>query len=394
MANFLPFRGIRATEDKMHLVASRSFLSYTEQELQDKLMNNPFTFLHVIQPTQQREISDSEKFEQVRKVFDEFIAQGIFVQEDRESFYLYRQRKDGRDYLGWMGGIAVEDYRNGVIKLHEHTIERRENLFAEYLATTGINAEPVLMFSRFSEAFRDWMSSLQSGLPLCNFSTTDKAQHTIWRISDEASKEKVSAEFAHLNAIYIADGHHRSASSERLEKMHPEWPGTHQFLSFVVDESSMQIHPFHRAVVEMDISADELLTQLDQNFERVVFDGQSIPKGCFGVVISNEVMGFRFKESNEIDPDRLSNQVLTEILGIEDLRRDKRIRFIEGPKGWSYVQEMVNQGKYACAFLLSSVTTTELCAVADHNGVMPPKSTYIEPKLRSGLIIYPINHGI
>ena len=394
MATFLPFRGIRATDDKMHLVASRSFLSYTEQELQDKLMNNPFTFLRIIQPTQQREIPDSEKFEQVRKVFDEFIAQGIFVQEETESFYLYRQRKDGRDYLGWMGGMAVEDYRNGVIKLHEHTIERRENLFAEYLATTGINAEPVLMFSHFSTSFKAWMSDLQSTSPLCNFSTTDKAQHTIWRISEGESIEKIKIEFAQLSAIYIADGHHRSASSERLQRMHPEWPGTHQFLSFVVDEASLKIHPFHRAVVEMDVSVEGLLAQLEEKFDKVSCSGEDIPKGCFGVVISKEVIVFRFAASDAIDPDKLSNQVLTEILGIEDLRRDKRIRFIEGPKGWSYVQEMVNQGKYACAFLLSSVSTTELCTVADHNGVMPPKSTYIEPKLRSGLIIYPINHGI
>jgi uncharacterized protein (DUF1015 family) len=394
MATFLPFRGIRATEDKMHLVASRSFLSYTELELQDKLMNNPFTFLHVIQPTQRRDVSDQQKFEEVRKVFDTFISQGVFIQEQEPSFYLYRQRKDGRDYLGWMGGIAVEDYRNGVVKLHEHTIERRENLFAEYLAITGINAEPVLMFSRFSSAFKNWMVSLTNAPALSNFSTTDKAQHTIWKIDGDEEKKRIQQEFEGLKAIYLADGHHRSASSERLEAMHPEWPGTHQFLSFVMDESSLHIHPFHRALTELNMTPAELVMRLNDVFEKIEIPFGEIPKGCFAVVTSSGMSGYRFLESEEIDPDKLSTQVLLNILGITDLRNDKRIRFIEGPKGLSHIEDMVNLGKYTCAFLLSAVSTDELCSVADRNGVMPPKSTYVEPKLRSGLIIYPINHAI
>jgi uncharacterized protein (DUF1015 family) len=394
MATFLPFKGIRATEDKMHLVASRSFLSYTEHELQDKLMNNPFTFLHVIQPTQQRDIADSSKFEQVRAVFDSFIDQGVFIQEDKESFYLYRQRKEGRDYLGWMGGISVEDYRQGVIKLHEHTIERRENLFAEYLAITGINAEPVLMFSRFSQPFKQWMEDVQLSVPLCNFSTTDKAQHTIWKMDDAASIQRVKSEFEQLSSIYIADGHHRSASSERLEKMHPEWPGTHQFLSFVMDEERLKIHPFHRAITELSCTPMELVQLLNVQFEKVDIQPNDIPKGCFGLVVPNGFHAYRFQDSIEIDSEKLSRQLLQSVIGIEDLRKDSRVRFIEGPKGITHIRHLVDIGKYTCAFLLSSVTTEELCSVADQGGVMPPKSTYIEPKLRSGLIIYPINHGI
>ncbi len=394
MATFLPFRGIRATEDKMHLVASRSFLSYNEHELQDKLVNNPFTFLHVIQPTQRRDVSDQEKFEEVRKVFDTFIAQGVFIQERESSFYLYRQRKEGRDYLGWMGGIAIEDYRNGVVKLHEHTIERRENLFADYLAITGINAEPVLMFSRFSASFKNWMKELTSSPTLCNFSTTDRAQHTIWKVDCPQDINRIQQEFEGLNAIYLADGHHRSASSERLEAMHPEWPGTHQFLSYVMDESSLHIHPFHRALTELNMTPSELISRLNEVFEKMEISSSEIPKGCFAVVTSTGIFGYRFLDSEQIDPDKLSNQVLLNIIGIADLRKDKRIRFIEGSRGFSPIQDMVKLGKYTCAFLLSAVSTEELCAVADRKGVMPPKSTYVEPKLRSGLIIYPINHAI
>ncbi len=378
----------------MHLVASRSFLSYSEKELSDKLSGNPFTFLHVIQPTQQRDISDTEKFLQVREIFDSFMQQGVFVQEEKPSFYLYRQRKEGKDYLGWMGGIAVEDYQNGTIKLHEHTIERRENLFAEYLATTGINAEPVLMFSSFSESFKGWTKSLQERVSLTNFTTTDKIQHTIWKIDLEEEVHRVIAEFAQQNAIYIADGHHRSASSYRLSKLHPEWEGTHQFLSYIIDQEDLNIHPFHRVITEVACTPDELISKLDQDFERVEMDFHAVPKGCFGLVTSKFQIGYRFQMDDQIDPEKLSRQVLHEVLEIADLRHDKRVRFVEGPRGLDYIQHQVEIGKYMCAFLLSSVTTEELCNVADNHGVMPPKSTYIEPKLRSGLIIYPINHGL
>ena len=137
MAILHPFKGIRATRDKMHLVASRSFLSYTEAELNEKLTNNPYTFLHVIHPTQKRDVAEQIKFLEVRNLFDAYVRNGVLVQETIESFYLYRQIKSGKTYLGWIGGIAIEDYQKGVIKIHEHTIEARENLFAEYLAITG-----------------------------------------------------------------------------------------------------------------------------------------------------------------------------------------------------------------------------------------------------------------
>jgi uncharacterized protein (DUF1015 family) len=394
MAGFHPFKGIRATQDKMHLVASRSFLSYSDLELNDKLNGNPFTFLHVIQPTQQREVSEQVKFEEVRRNFDDFVQQGVLIQEETPSFYLYRQIKEGKVFLGWMGGISVEDYRKGVIKIHEHTIEKRENLFAEYLAITGINAEPVLMFSAFPSQFKDWTKSLQDRGPLTDFTTTDKIRHTLWVVTQKDEVSAVQAAFAELDSVYIADGHHRSASSERLQRLHPEWEEAKYFLSYVIDQEDLTIHPFHRMICD-DAMGDEVIEGfLKEKFVSIQELRTAPLKGEFGWRTKLGTTYWKFNDESGLDPEKLAHQVLTPLLSIEDIRKDKRIKYCEGPKGISFIDDSIQKNKVQSAFLLSSVTTEELCDVADQGGVMPPKSTYIEPKLRSGLVIYPINYGI
>ncbi len=393
MVEFHPFKGIRATQDKMHLVASRSFLSYNEKELQEKLTGNPFTFLHVIHPTQKRDVEEKIKFEEVRAIFDSFVEEGVFIQEKTPSFYLYRQMKDGKCYLGWMGGISVEDYRKGKVKVHEHTIERRENLFADYLAVTGINAEPVLMFSRFSVGFKKWTSEIQERDALSDFTTTDKARHTLWVIQSPDEVAKVQAEFQQLNEVYIADGHHRSASSERLQRNHPEWDEARYFLSYIIDEADLTIHPFHRMISDVEMEEEQILSFLNSQFNRVEDREKPLP-GQFVCLTKNQRSVWAFRSDDKIDPDRIAEQVITPLTGIVDFRKDKRIRYSEGPKGEESIQKAIDSGKIGFAFLLSSVTTDELCHIADGGGVMPPKSTYIEPKLRSGLIIYPIRYGI
>ncbi len=393
MAIFHPFKGIRATQDKMHLVASRSFLSYSDLELNDKLNGNPFTFLHVIQPTQQREVPEKVKFEQVRENFDEFVQQGVLIQEKSPSFYLYRQIKEGKVFLGWMGGISVDDYRSGIIKIHEHTIEKRENLFAEYLATTGINAEPVLMFSTYPKDFKIWTSSLQERLPLTDFTTTDKIRHTLWIVDQHEEIALVQSAFSNFESVYIADEHHRSASSERLQRAHPEWEEAKYFLSYVIDQEDLTIHPFHRMVCDESMQDERINRFLIENFEPILEERSEPLKGEFAWRNISGTSYWKFKEEIGLDPEKLASQLLTPLLNIEDIRRDKRIRYCEGPKGLSFIDDSIQKKKIQSAFLLSSVTTEELCNVADQSGVMPPKSTYIEPKLRSGLVIYPINYG-
>lgn len=394
MAGFHPFKGIRATQDKMHLVASRSFLSYSDIELNDKLTGNPFTFLHIIQPTQNREVAEQIKFQEVRKNFDDFVEQGVLIQEERPSFYLYRQIKNGKSFLGWMGGIAVEDYRSGVIKIHEHTIEKRENLFAEYLAITGINAEPVLMFSSYTPNFKKWTQELQDRQALSDFTTTDKVRHTLWVINDVEELERIQEEFQKFDSVYIADGHHRSASSERLQRQHPEWEEAKFFLSYVIDQADLTIHPFHRMISDERMDDGIIDSFLSDNFIRVE-EARDLPlKGEFGWRSALGTSYWKFKEEKGLDPEKLAHQVLGPLLEVQDFRKDKRIKYCEGPKGMAFIDESIAKQKIQSAFLLSSVTTEELCEVADQGGVMPPKSTYIEPKLRSGLVIYPINYGI
>jgi uncharacterized protein (DUF1015 family) len=315
------------------------------------------------------------------------------IQEERPSFYLYRQIKNGKSFLGWMGGIAVEDYRSGVIKIHEHTIEKRENLFAEYLAITGINAEPVLMFSSYSPNFKKWTQALQDRQALSDFTTTDKVRHTLWVIKDAEELERIQEEFQKFDSVYIADGHHRSASSERLQRQHPEWEEAKYFLSYVIDQADLTIHPFHRMISDERMDDGIIDSFLNDNFIRVE-EARDFPlKGEFGWRNASGTSYWKFKEEKGLDPEKLAHQVLGPLLEVQDFRKDKRIKYCEGPKGMAFIDESIAKQKIQSAFLLSSVTTEELCEVADQGGVMPPKSTYIEPKLRSGLVIYPINYG-
>jgi uncharacterized protein (DUF1015 family) len=391
MAQFIPFQGIRATRDKMHLVASRSFLSYSSDDLDEKLQGNPYTYLHIIEPTQDRTLTEIERFKEVRSRFIQFQEKGILEQEKTPSYYLYRQITSEHEFIGWMGGISIEDYRKGNIKVHEHTLEKRESIFAHYLEETGVNAEPVLMFASYSNFFVEWTKASMSEHPIADFTTTDEIRHTLWVINDANSISIIQNEFSGLNQLYIADGHHRSASSERLNQLHPEWEGTHHFLTYVVSTSNLNIQPFHRALTEMDITPHELIERLNLDWEKFIYSGGEIPKGSFVLLSKGVSQGYRFKSKEVgLDPELLSNEVLGPLLGMTDLRNDKRVKFIEGPRGLDFVMEQVNNSNYEVVFLLSSVTTNELCQVANENRIMPPKSTYIEPKLRSGLVIYPI----
>jgi uncharacterized protein (DUF1015 family) len=213
-------------------------------------------------------------------------------------------------------------------------------------------------------------------------------------LSEKEEVAAVKSAFSELESIYIADGHHRSASSESLQRLHPEWEEAKYFLSYIIDQEDLTIHPFHRMISDEAMKDEVIESFLKQNFLPVDNTRIYPLKGEFGWRSVSGTSFWKFKEEEGLDPEKLAHQVLTPLMKVEDFRKDKRIKYCEGPKGVSFIDESIKKNKIQSAFLLSSVTTEELCAVADQGGVMPPKSTYIEPKLRSGLVIYPINYGI
>jgi uncharacterized protein (DUF1015 family) len=396
---FKPFKAVLPAADKVHLVASRSYVSYSKEDLIDKLKGNPYTFLHVIHPDVDGDYRGRRiaYFEEVRKNYEKFLSEEIFSMEESASYFIYRQETPEYSFQGLLGAVSVEDYEQGKIKIHEHTISQREGRFTDYLDTTGINAEPVLLMSRQSLPTYT-MTRVCSENPLYCFTTTDRVKHTVWQISKAEDIEEVESEMSRVSELYIADGHHRSASSVALKQRKAE-EGNHDevyqyFMALVLFQSQLKILGFHRlvkCVVEFDLNV--FLSDLNKlgALHEVKETDLNLSEGRIGVYTSGNWYAFQFeKEKNVIDAEWLSKNILHPIFGIEDERTDKRIAHADGLVPTSEIAKMVDEGKADFAFLLHPISTETLMRISDEGSTMPPKSTYILPKLRSGLVIYPM----
>ncbi len=397
-----PFRAWRPAADKAHLVASRSYVSYTEEQLAEKLEGNPFTFLHVIHPPGlDPTCSREERFQAVRSAFERFRDTDANMQRDgRPCFHLYEQRARGLSSFGLIAGVSVDDYREGRIKVHEQTLAAREDLFAEYLDTIGINAEPVLLTTP-DDTWAELLAPVAATRPEYDYTTTDRVRHRLWPIDDIRSQADLQAAFARIQALYIADGHHRLASSARLatrrsaDQDHP----AHWCLACIVPRSQLHIFNFDRTVTTLHaLDEASFLKALGQVGRlRPVAGPQAAP----GVVAVRTVSGWHALElpptpaghtpAERLDCARLGELVLAPLLHIHDPRTDPNVDFVPGTHGTAELERRVDRGHAAVAFHLHPVSFDELKAVADTGGTMPPKSTYIEPKLRSGLVVYPLD---
>ncbi len=396
---FKPFRAVLPAADKVHLVASRSYVSYSKEDLVEKLHGNPYTFLHIIHPDVDGDYRGRRiaYFEEVRKNYVKFLNEEIFAQEETQSFFIYRQDTPEFSFQGLLGAVAVEDYEQGKIKIHEHTISQREGRFTDYLDTTGINAEPVLLMSK-DEPCQPLIERICKQQPLYCFSTTDRVKHTVWKVSAQEDIQEIEAAMAEVPELYIADGHHRSASSVALKQRKAEEGNNEEvyqyFMALVLSQVQMKILGFHRlvkCVVEFDLNV--FLSDLNKlgALHEVKETELNLSEGRIGVYTSGKWYAFQFeKEKNVIDAEWLSKNILHPIFGIEDERTDKRIAHADGLVPTSEIAKMVDEGKADFAFLLHPISTETLMRISDEGSTMPPKSTYILPKLRSGLVIYPM----
>ncbi|MEX1191777.1 MAG: DUF1015 domain-containing protein [Brumimicrobium sp.] len=413
MAKLRPFKAVRPTRDKAHLVASRPIFTYKPSILKAKLEENPFTFIHIIHPEyfENDETKTSpnspERFQKVKDKYQEFVNDGVFIQDETPTFYIYRQTKNNHAFLGVIAGASVEEYQNNKIKKHEATITLREEMFTNYLDIVGVNAEPVLLSHKKSNEVDDVLNKITLKNPEYDFSTTDNIRHELWvATSDEVAQLQVA--YDKIENIYIADGHHRSASSVRLaDRRKADNPKAKNknyeaFLSFFIDEERLQILPFNRLCKSLNgLTKPDFLDRLTQRFEITQIEKGSVPEKMhtFQMYIDNEWYQLNAKPEiistkdavSSIDPEILTREILSPILGIHDLKTDKNISFLSGEKSIKKIEQLVNKGVYKVAFLLYPVTMAQVKAVADENAVMPPKSTWVEPKLRSGLTIYKID---
>ncbi|MFT5736989.1 MAG: hypothetical protein ACI9SG_001337 [Maribacter sp.] len=407
MATVKPFKAIRPTQDKAPFVISRSYQSYSKKELNANLEFNPFSFLHIINPGYKfdKQVSGSKRFSMVRNRYLEFLEDDILKKDTDSSFYLYQIEQDGLVCCGLFCATSVTDYKNNLIKKHEDTIKRRETLFASYLKTVKFNAEPVLMTYTDTAEIKALLDTEKEKTPTNHFTTTDRITHTLWVISDKRITEKIQRQFELVNKLYIADGHHRSASSHLLSNMlpstnAPEEKSTDYFMSYLIPESQIRIYEFNRMIKDLNgLSKEEFLIRLDAYF-RIENQGNMLYKPTkkhhFCMYLDGEFYSLYLRKTaytftdtlSALDTQILFKTVLEPILGISDLRNDKRIAYGYGKHNGIRMKNEIDAGRYTVGFNMLPIGISELKEIADDGLVMPPKSTYIEPKLRSGIAIY------
>jgi uncharacterized protein (DUF1015 family) len=410
MAKIVPFKAIRPTRDKAYLTSSLPSYAYKRHILEVKLETNPYTFLHVINPEFRKDNKTQpntvERFENVKEKFDEFLNNGIFTQEEKECFYIYRQTTPTNTYIGLITGIAVDDYLNGNIKVHEQTLTQREETFKMYLDVCKFNAEPVLLTYKDNEKIDAIITKYMNTRSEIEFCTTHEIKQDIWLINDENDIKSLQQEFRKINNIYIADGHHRTASSvlyaQSRRKENPNYnphAKFNYFLSYLIPESKLNIIEYNRTVSSLnELSITSFLKKIKEKFDVDEKETEYSPihKHNFSMYLSGKWYSLTAKKGtynendivDNLDARILTKNILTPILGITDLKTDNRMGFINGTKGNEGLQQEVDNEKAVVAFGLFPVTIEQLKAVADANNIMPPKSTWIEPKMRSGLTIY------
>lgn len=410
MAKIIPFKAVRPTRDKVSLVASRSYQTYTQAEREARLDYNPFSFLHIINPGYKydQEITGTERYSLVRNRYQEFKEDHIFIQDKKPCYYVYKiVDRDNQVFNGIIAAASAEDYEKNVIRKHEETLAYKENVFKEYLKTVGFNAEPVLLTYPDNEVISNILCDAQKERAEFEFTTTYRDTHYLWLLKNPEMIKTISVEFENMPTIYIADGHHRSASSHLLFKDEQSQNANHNgdesynfFMTYLIPESNLQIHEFNRVIKDLNgLSKEEFLIKLDTIFRienRGEMPYKPSKKHHFSMYLDGDFYSLYLRKSlykfetslDALDTQILFKTILQPILGINDLRNDLRIMYSNGKKDVINVKTIIDSGEFKVGFGMVPVNISEMKQIADEGLKMPPKSTFIEPKLRSGVTIY------
>lgn len=402
-----PFCALRPAPDKVAKVATHSVERYSKEEIKQILAQNPLSFLQVINPGDSSQSPTT--LYSIKRKLEEFVSKKIFVREESPCLYIYRQIKNGRHHNGIIGLASVEDYNKGLIRIHEQTLAQREEKLKEYLDICEFNAEPVCLTYPHNKELNEIMREKMKEPPVYDY-VTDEISHTVWIIKKQAEVEEIQNIFRKIPAIYIADGHHRAASSARLAAMRKASNPAHTgkeaynfFTAALFADDELTIFSYNRIVKTLNgHTPASFLNELRKKFEVSPLPGKTkepsrrnslflyVEKNWYNITVDN------FKNDSgdsarNLDVSILSDYILSPILGIKDLRNDSRISFIPGIKTPEDIEKIIDSGKASAAFCLYPVSFEELISVADSGKEMPPKSTWIEPKLESGLLIYSLN---
>lgn len=411
MPKVKPFRGLRPPKDLVEQVESRPYDVLNSEEARAEAGNNEKSLYHIIKP----EINfpegtseyDSRVYDSAAEQFEKFQKNGWLLQDEQENYYLYAQTMNGKTQYGIVLCAHVDDYMNGNIKKHELTRRDKEDDRMKHVRITNANIEPVFLAFRHNDVLADLIKKYAAQEPVYHFKApVDGFIHQFWVIDNKEDQDAITEEFAKMDSLYIADGHHRSAAAARVgaEKGEKEGRGEHDYyMAVCFPAEQLTILDYNRVVKDLNgLSEEDFLKALEKNFT-VACKGEenyrpqkmhefSLYVG--GKWYSLEAKPGTFNENDPIgvlDVDISSRLILDEILNIKDLRSDKRIDFVGGLRGLGELKRRVDSGEMKMALALYPVSMQQIMDIADSGNIMPPKATWFEPKLRSGLVIHKLD---
>lgn len=414
MAIIKPFKGIRPPKNLVEQVASRPYDVLNSEEARNEAAGNEKSLYHIIKPEIDFPAGTDEHDERVYakavENFRKFQEKGWLVQDETENYYVYAQTMNGRTQYGLCVGAYVDDYMTGKIKKHELTRRDKEEDRMKHVRINNANIEPVFFAYPHNDEIDAIVAEVVKGEPEYDFVAPDGFGHHFWVIDDKTTIARITEIFAQMPSMYIADGHHRSAAAalvgneKRLQNAaHRGDEEYNYFLAVCFPDNQLNIIDYNRVVKDLNgLSDEEFLTKLSENFE-IERKGSEIYKPAklhnFSLYLSGVWYSLTAKAGTYNDDDPIgvldvtisSNLILDEILGIKDLRSDKRIDFVGGIRGLGELKRRVDSGEMRVALALYPVSMKQLIDIADSGNIMPPKTTWFEPKLRSGLIIHSLD---
>ncbi len=410
MAIIKPFKALRPKPDLANKVASRPYDVLNTEEAKTEAKDNPLSFLHItkaeIDLPAGTDIHSQAVYDKAKENLQQFIEQGTLTSEGKPCYYVYQLVMNGRSQTGLCCVSSVDDYFNNVIKKHEFTRPEKEKDRIEHMKTIRAQTGNVFMaYNNVHEIDREIYNWKNSHQPVYDFVADDGIQHTVWIINDEQVIDTISKLFAEkVPATYIADGHHRAASAAKVSKALPESESARYFLTTIFPASELEIMDYNRLIKDLNgMDSDDFISALQDDFAIAMSEEPVKPSQPheFGMYMNKQwyILG-SLKDSYSTDPvgvldvTILSENVLDKLLDIKDQRTDKRIDFVGGIRGLKELEKRVDSGEMKLAFSLYPVSIQQLFDIADSGNVMPPKSTWFEPKLRDGLLTHLLdNHA-
>ena len=414
MAKVKPFRGVRPPKEYVEKVASKPYDVLSSEEARAEAGDNEMSLYHIIKPEIDFEPGTGEHepkvYDKAVENFKKFQEKGWLVQDPQDCYYIYAQTMDGRTQYGFVVGASVEDYLTGRIKKHELTRREKEADRMHHIEINNANIEPVFLAFPDNSTLEDIIDRTAQTAPEYDFVSEDGIGHTLWVIKDKETIDTITKEFGEIPYLYIADGHHRTAAAahvgEEKAKADPNHNGTEEYnylLAVCFPQSHLKVMDYNRVVVDLNGNTEEqFLEKLADKFI-VEEKGTEIYKPAklhnFSMYLGGKWYSLTAKEGTYDDNDPIgvldvtisSDYILRDILGITDLRTDKRIDFVGGIRGLGELKRRVDSGEMKMALALYPVTMKQIIDIADSGKIMPPKATWFEPKLRSGLIIHKLD---